>query len=263
MNYETLTYEVNADHVGILTLNRPDRLNAMSTQLSSELVTVLEGVDASEARALLITGSGRGFCAGADLADPSAIRNDKGEIDLAAAIESGMNPMARAMVNMQTPTVCAVNGIAAGAGCSLALSADLTIAARSAAFLQAFINIALVPDAGATWLLPKGIGRQRALGMAMLGEKLPAETAAEWGLIWQVVDDEALMETALATATKLANGPSAALAKTKQLINAGLKNDLETQLQAEMDNQGECGRSPEFMEGVTAFLQKRPANFKG
>lgn len=246
--------------------NRPKALNAMTLGLMDELVKAFEHIATdSSIKAVVLTGEGRGFCAGADLA---ANMNQppldaQGKLDLGYALDRYYNPLVLRMRSLPQPIIAAVNGMAAGAGASLALAADLTIAARSAYFLQAFVNVSLVPDAGATWLLPRAIGPQRAMGLAMLGERLPAEKARDWGLIWDVVDDEQLMPTALSLAQRLAEGPSIALERTKKAIHAAAQNELAQQLDLESDLQRECGRSQDFMEGAMAFMQKRKPKFKG
>ncbi len=264
MTYENILYEIQGK-VAVITLNRPERLNALSGGLLRDLYQALKQADEdSQVGAILITGAGRGFSSGADLADPNDMPFDsQGKVDLGKALEERYNPLVKHMRGMAKPVIGAVNGIAAGAGCSLALGCDLTLAARSASFLLAFVNIGLMPDAGATWFLPQRIGSQRALGMSLLGEKLPAEEARNWGLIWDVVDDESLLETALQMAQKLANGPAQSIRRIKQATYAADDNDLPTQLDLERDLQRECGVTNDFAEGVSAFMQKRPAQFKG
>lgn len=264
MDYENLDYEINGK-VAIITLNRPQRLNALSGGLLRDLHNALQQADEDVAvSAVLLTGAGRGFSSGADLADPSDMPLDaQGKIDLGKALQERYNPIIKLMRSMTKPVVGAANGIAAGAGCSLILACDITLAARSANFLLAFVNIGLMPDAGATWLLPRRIGSQRAMGMSLLGERLPAETAKQWGLIWDVVNDEDLQENALQIASKLANGPAQAIGRIKHAVYAAEDNDLSRQLDLERDMQRECGLTADFAEGVAAFIQKRPANFKG
>ncbi len=184
-------------------------------------------------------------------------------MDLGLPLEKHYNPLLLKMRALPKPVIAAVNGIAAGAGANLALMADLSIAARSAYFLQAFVNIGLIPDAGGTWLLPRALGPQRAMGLALLGEKLPAEKAKEWGLVWEVVDDEQLMPTALGLAKRLAEGPAIAIERIKRAIHAAAGNSLAEQLDLERDLQRECGRSEDLMEGALAFMQKRKPKFKG
>jgi len=261
MNYETLLYGVS-EHVATITLNRPERLNAISRQLIEELGQAMSAAESDTGvRCVLLTGAGRGFCAGADLGDPS--RGETATRDAGAALDKFYNPTIRRMRAMPKPIVAAVNGVAAGAGMSLALASDITIAARSASFLQAFARIGLLPDAGSTWLLPRLVGDQRARALAMLAPQIPAEQAQAWGMIWQVVDDDKLMQEAGGLAKRLAAGPTLALARIKQALMASTGNTLSAQLDLERDLQRELGRSADFAEGVAAFLQKRPAKFEG
>lgn len=252
--------------VATIKFNRPQALNAVTFDSLQELAAAFEKAGADEqVKAIILTGEGRGFCSGADLAQNMAKPpiDAEGKLDLGLPLELYYNLLVQKMRAMPKPIIAAVNGMAAGAGASFALMADLTIAARSAYFLQAFVNIGLIPDAGGTWLLPRSIGPQRAMGLAMLGEKLPAEKAKEWGLIWDVVDDEQLMATVNALAQKLASGPSVAIARIKQVMQAAATNDLATQLTLERELQRECGKTQDFMEGAMAFTQKRKTNFKG
>lgn len=263
MRFETLNYTVD-DGIATLTLNRPKQLNALNGALSRELTEAFaRAADDDAVRAILITGEGRGFSAGADIANPGDLPMTDGKIDLGAALEQRYNPLIKAMRACPKPVIGAVNGIAAGVGCSIALNCDITIAARSAQFLLAFVNIGLIPDGGATWFIPRTAGHQRAMGMALLGEKLPAETARDWGLVWDVVDDEALIETANGLARRLADGPAVSIRGIKQSIYAAEDNDLPTQLDMERDLQRGCGQTEDFMEGVAAFAQKRKPSFKG
>ncbi|MBP6818685.1 enoyl-CoA hydratase-related protein [Ferrovibrio sp. MS7] len=262
MAYATLLVE-KKDRVATITLNRPDRLNALSLELMTELNAALRDIENDgESRAVLLTGAGRGFCSGADLASGDLNQGD-GPPDLGTALHDRYHPVIRRMANYRMPIVCAVNGPAAGAGMSLALAGDIVIAAKSATFLQAFCNIGLVPDAGSTYFLPRLAGSARALGLAMLGEKLPAETAAEWGLIWKCVEDAELMSTAGAIAAKFANGPTVGLGLIRKIVRQSASNTLDQQLEVELEAQRVAGRSRDFIEGVTAFLQKRPAKFTG
>lgn len=254
-----------ADGIATIRLNRPQQLNAMTPELMRDLGAAFDRAAHDDAvRVVVLTGEGRGFCAGADLAATSgAARDADGRPDLGAALESRYNPLILGMRALPKPVIAAVNGIAAGAGCSLALMADLTIAARSAEFLQAFVHVGLIPDAGATWMLPRAAGPQRAMGLALLGDKIPAEKARDWGLIWDVVDDAELVPHVAALARRLANGPGAALARIKQALHAAPANDLATQLALEASLQRACGLSADFAEGVAAFVQKRKPEFKG
>lgn len=261
---ETILYEVQ-DGIAKITLNRPDVLNSINPQLIADIRDAIKQAnDDKEVGAILMTGAGRGFCAGADLASPGARKEgaSTGE-NVAYGMEIGYNPMVREVAGSSKPVIAAVNGVTAGGGCGLALSADIVIAGKSASFVQVFgPQLALIPDMGCTWFLPNLVGRARARGMALLGEKLPAETAAEWGLIWKCVEDDALMEEATKIAAKLAGGPSNAFGEIKRALDAALHNDLSTQLDYERDTQGMLGDHPNFSEGVTAFLQKRKPNFQ-
>ncbi len=253
------------NRVARIRLNRPKALNALTPELLTELSEAFDRAIADESvRAILLGGEGRAFCSGADLVANTAQppRDAQGRLDLGQMLDHHYNPLVLKLRACPKPIVAAVNGLAAGAGCSLALMADLTIAARSAYFLQAFVNIGLIPDAGATWLLPRLVGPQRAAGMAMLGEKLSAEKALAWGLIWDVVDDDQLVTAASTLAQKLADGPGIALARIKQSLNNAPHNELAAQLDLERDLQRECGRTQDSMEGVLAFMQKRKANYQ-
>jgi 2-(1,2-epoxy-1,2-dihydrophenyl)acetyl-CoA isomerase len=248
-----------------LTLNRPQRLNAMSPQLIEALIAELKRAreDAS-IRTVLLTGTGRGFCAGADLAGPGpGDAKPSGERDVGAAMDRIFNPLIRAMRALPKPIVAAVNGVAAGGGANLALASDIVIAARSARFDQAFVRISLIPDLGGTWFLPHTVGDARARALAMLGTSVPADEAERMGMVWDVVDDAALMDEAGKIARKLAAGPTLSYAAIKEAISAAATNTLDQQLDLERDRQRELGRSADFKEGVAAFLAKRPSNFTG
>lgn len=260
MSYETIRVERDGPLLTI-TLNRPERLNAMPPAMADELGQAFYDLD--DARAVLITGEGKGFCSGADLAargEASALGGKGGSHE---ALSNHYNPAVSHLIRASVPVICAVNGPAAGVGCSLALAADFTIAARSAYFLQAFVNIGLVPDGGSTWLLNRAIGRARATRMMMLGEKISGEQAEEWGLIYKCVDDAALMDEARALATKLANGPTIAYAQMKRNIATALDNNLQMVLLAEAEAQRVAGATSDAMEGGMSFLQKRKPEFKG
>ena len=245
-----------------LTLNRPAALNSFTAALHAELLQALDAAAADSAvRAVVITGSGRWFCAGQDLSDPAMVPTAQG-IDVGAVIERHYRPLALRLRSMPVPVVAAVNGVAAGAGANFALCCDLVVAARSAVFIQAFSKIGLVPDCGGTWLLPRLVGRARALGLAMLGDKLAAEEAQRIGLIWQCVDDTALPDTALALAQRLATLPTRALVETRRALDAAGGLDFSEALSAEANSQRWLGSSPDFAEGVAAFFGKRPAVFK-
>ena len=260
MSYETIIAERDGPLLTI-TLNRPDRLNAMPPAMADEIGAAL--YDLGDARAVLITGAGKGFCSGADLAargEASALAAKGGSH---RALQNHYNPAVSHVMRLPVPVICAVNGPAAGVGCSLALAADFTIASKSAYFLQAFVNIGLVPDGGSTWLLARAIGRARATRMMMLGEKIGAEQAEEWGLIYKAVEAEDLMGEARALALRLANGPTVAYATMKKNIALALDGALPEVLLAEAEGQRIAGASEDAMEGGMAFLQKRKAEFKG
>jgi len=247
--------------VTTITLNRPERLNAMPPAMADEIGAAF--YDLGEARAVLITGEGKGFCSGADLAargEASALALKGGSH---RALQNHYNPVIGQILRAPVPVICAVNGPAAGIGCSLALAGDFVLAARSAYFLQAFANIGLVPDGGSTWLLARAIGRARATRMMMLGEKIGAEQAEAWGLIYRAVDDDALLSEARALAEKLANGPTLALATMKRTIVTALDGTLPEVFIAEAEGQRLAGASEDAREGGLAFLEKRKAQFKG
>jgi 2-(1,2-epoxy-1,2-dihydrophenyl)acetyl-CoA isomerase len=245
-----------------LTLNAPDRLNAVSRKMIAEIKDCWADLAAdASVRCVLLTGAGRGFCAGADLADPD--REASATADTGAALDKFFNPVIRAMRALPKPIVAAVNGVAAGVGMSFALASDIAVAGKSASFLQAFARIGLLPDGGSTWFLPRLVGDQRARALAMLAPQIPAEQAKQWGLIWDVVEDAELMPTATEIARKLADGPTLALARIKEALNRSVGNDLSAQLDLERDSQRELGRSEDFTEGIAAFLGKRKAQFKG
>ncbi|MCL4673747.1 MAG: enoyl-CoA hydratase/isomerase family protein [Sphingomonadaceae bacterium] len=260
MSYETILVERDGPLLTI-TLNRPDRLNAMPPAMADEIGAAL--YDLGDARAVLITGAGKGFCSGADLAargEASALAAKGGSH---RALQNHYNPMVSHVMRLPVPVICAVNGPAAGVGCSLALAADFTIASKSAYFLQAFVNIGLVPDGGSTWLLTRAIGRARATRMMMLGEKIGASQAEEWGLIYKAVEAEELLGEARALALRLANGPTVAYATMKKNIALALDGALPEVLVAEAEGQRVAGASADAMEGGMAFLQKRKPEFKG
>jgi 2-(1,2-epoxy-1,2-dihydrophenyl)acetyl-CoA isomerase len=258
MEFEHIRLEQSPAAVATVTLNRPDSLNALNAAMVDELRHAVESLPGSGARALLLTGAGRGFSSGADLASGGGLPADAG-----LALEKHFNPLIEALFALPIPVVAAVNGPAAGAGCSLALAADLVIAGRSAYFLQAFINIGLIPDAGATWLLPRLAGRARAMEMMMLGERIPAEKALEWGMISRVVEDEFLAEEAVTLAANLAQGPTAALGLIRQLARNAEQLPLSDALAAERVAQRQAGETMDFKAAVAAFLQKRQARFEG
>jgi 2-(1,2-epoxy-1,2-dihydrophenyl)acetyl-CoA isomerase len=250
----TILVEKHAGYRQIM-LNRPDRLNALTAEVGGALLAALAEAEADpECRAVLLTGAGRGFCAGQDL---SEVGSDlKGLLD-------GYNTVIRKLRGLPMPVVCAVNGVAAGAGANLALSCDIVLAARSANFVQAFSRIGLIPDCGGTWFLPQLVGPARARALAILAEPLPAERAAEWGLIWQAVDDELLMAEAHMLTARLAEQATIGIALAKRAFDAAETNSLDAQLDLERDLQDEAGRTPDYAEGVRAFLEKRMPNFTG
>lgn len=260
MTYETIKFSI-ADSIATITLNRPERLNAMPPQMADEISEALDNLDG--ARVVLITGEGRAFCSGADLAargEGSALAGGGGPY---GALTRHYNPTMLKLARLSIPVITAVNGPAAGVGCSLALCSDFAIAGKSAYFLQAFVNIGLVPDGGASWMLTRLLGKARATQMMMLGEKISGEQAAEWGLIYKCVDDSVLAEEAQALAVRLANGPTLALGIMRQNIAAALDGDYASALLREAEGQRIAGMSADAMEGGMSFLQKRKPEFKG
>ena len=263
MSESTVLYEERGN-VGLVTLNRPQALNSFTRQMHHELWAILDKAEANKyIRALVITGAGRGFCAGADLAEfdfadgPNLVeRADPGPI-----IDQAFNPTTRRLQNLRMPTVAAVNGVAAGAGASLVMTCDVAIAAPTASFIQAFSKIGLIPDAGSSWFLVERLGLARATALAMTGDKLMAPQAKEWGLIWDVAEDS--VAAALQFAERLAVMPTKALVSTRALLRDAGQRSLNQQLDAERDAQSALGRTHDYIEGVTAFLQKRPAQFTG
>ena len=258
--YETILTERTAG-VLTITLNRPERLNAASIQLADELRAAL--YDLGDARAVLITGAGKGFCSGADLAARGAASAISSKGGSHQALQNHYNPLVSQILRLPVPVVCAVNGPAAGVGCSIALAGDFVLAGQSAYFLQAFVNIGLVPDGGSTWLLTRAIGRARATRMMMLGEKIGAEQAEQWGLIYKAVEDAALMDEARSFAQRLAEGPTLAYATMKRNIATALDGTVNDVFLAEAEGQRLAGASADAMEGGMAFLQKRKAAFTG
>lgn len=246
-----------------ITLNRPDRLNSFNDAMHQQLSDCLKQAERDETiRCLLITGAGRGFCAGQDLNDRNV--DPSGDApDLGASVENFYNPLVKRLAKLPKPVIAAVNGVAAGAGATLALGCDIVIAARSVNFVMSFSKLGLVPDCGGTWYLPRLAGHARAMGLALMGDKLSAEQALQWGMIWQVVDDEALNDTARQLATHFASQPTFGLGLVKKALYASETNTLDAQLDLERDYQRMAGRSEDYREGVSAFLAKRPAVFKG
>jgi 2-(1,2-epoxy-1,2-dihydrophenyl)acetyl-CoA isomerase len=246
-----------------LTLNRPEKLNAFNPDLHQALRQGIErAADEAEVRAVILTGSGRGFCAGQDLSERD-VSAGAAPIDLSVSLGSNYNPLVRRLRALPKPIVCAVNGVAAGAGASIALACDVVIAARSARFVQSFSRIGLVPDSGSSYFLPRLVGTARAMGLALLGDSLSAEQAQQWGLIWKVVDDERLGEEANALARQLATGPTKGYGLLKKALYASSGNSLDAQLDLERDLQREAGLSDDYREGVTAFKEKREPRFSG
>ena len=251
-----------ADGLATLTLNAPDKLNAVSRKMIAELKECWEGLAGDNAvRAVLLTGAGRGFCAGADLADPD--RDSSATADSGAALDKFFNPVIRTMRAMPKPIIAAVNGVAAGVGMSFVMASDIAIAAKSASFLQAFARIGLLPDGGSTWFLPRLVGDARARALAMLAPQISAEQARQWGLVWDVVEDADLMKAATEVARRLADGHTQSLARIKEAMNRASTGTLAAQLDVERDFQRELGKSADFKEGVAAFLAKRKPVFKG
>lgn len=263
MAYETILFEI-ADGVATLTLNRPDRLNSFTAAMHAEVREALGRVkdEANGVRCLLLTGAGRGFCAGQDLSD-RAVAPGEEMPDLGASVEANYNPLIRTLRTLPMPVICAVNGVAAGAGANIAFACDIVLAARSASFIQSFAKIGLIPDSGGSWSLPRLVGHARAMALAMLGDKIPAEQAESWGMIWKVLDDDKLMAEATAMARHLATQPTRGLALTKQAILASSTNSLDDQLDLERDLMREAGRTRDYREGVAAFIAKRPPVFEG
>ena len=249
--------------VALLTLNRPDSLNSFNTEMHAEIRSAISQVrKSSEVRALVITGSGRGFCAGQDLSDRNVAPGAEAP-DLGESIEKRYNPLLRSIRELPMPVICAVNGVAAGAGANIALACDITLAAKSASFIQAFCKIGLIPDSGGTWSLPHLVGMARAKGMALLGDKIKAEQAESWRLIWRCVEDDQLMEEAMQLARHLATQPTKGLALIKRALHASTNNTFDQQLDLERDLQRLAGRTDDYREGVGAFMEKRTPNFKG
>lgn len=264
MTFENICFEV-AGSIARLTLNRPEKMNSFNAAMHAELRLALDQVQEDKAvRVLVLSGAGRGFCAGQDLSD-SQVQFVAGEMppDMGDVVEQNYKPLIMRLQNLRVPTIAAVNGIAAGAGSSLALACDLVIACKSAYFLQAFSKVGLVPDTGGTWFLPQRVGMARAMGLALLADKLSAEKAADWGLIWAAVDDGEFVSTVDALAAQLASLPTKALVRTRQAMHAAPGHTLEQQLTMEAGFMRELGWSADFAEGVAAFIGKRAPNFTG
>ncbi|MRI33622.1 2-(1,2-epoxy-1,2-dihydrophenyl)acetyl-CoA isomerase [Endozoicomonas sp. OPT23] len=262
MAFETIVYEVTRG-VALLTLNRPETLNSFNTLMHEEVRRALSDArDNTEVRCLVITGTGRGFSAGQDLNDRSVKAADEVP-DLGESVEKNYNPLIRNIMTLEKPVIAAVNGVAAGAGASIALACDIVIAAESASFVQAFCKIGLVPDSAGTWNLPRMLGLPRAKALAMLGNKLSAEQAEQWGMIWQCVGDDELMPETIHMAEHLANQPTLGLGMTKKLLNESFSNSLHHQLELEKDAMRKLGQSHDYREGVAAFMEKRKPVFRG
>lgn len=251
-------------HQGVLeiTLNRPDALNSLNIAMHQALQQTLRQAHQAEVRAVLLTGQGRGFCAGQDLAEQDPQHPDY-DPDLGQTVERFYNPLIRTITQLEKPVICAVNGVAAGAGVSLALACDIVLAARSAKFIQAFAKIGLVPDSGGTWFPTQLLGPARAMALALTGQPISAEQAANWGLIWQCVEDDVLLEQARSLAQELAQGPTYGYGLIKKAIHAAATNSLDQQLELEKQYQRQAGYSHDFQEGVQAFLEKRSPKFTG
>ena len=248
-----------ADGIARITLNRPDRLNSFTRQMHGELAQAFDA--AADARVIILTGAGRGFCAGQDLND-RAVATDA-PVDLGATVEESWNPLIRRLATMPQPVIARVNGVAAGAGANIALACDLVVAARSAKFIQSFAALGLIPDSGGSWHLPRLVGQARALGLALTGEPLPAQTAADWGLIWKCVDDDALDAEIDALAAKLAALPPLGLAAIKSIIRTTGARTLDEELDLQRSEMRRLGFTRDYREGVAAFLEKRSATFEG
>ena len=263
MNFETITFSLDAG-IARLTLNRPDKLNSFTGEMHAELRVALASIqNDTSVRVLVLTGAGRAFSAGQDLADPAMAAIDGKMPDIGNVVEASYKPLILRLQNLRVPTIAAVNGIAAGAGASVALACDLVIATKSASFLQAFSKIGLIPDTGGTWFLPQRVGMARAMGLALLADKLPAEKAADWGLIWQCVDDAEFAAAVDKLAQQLSTAPTKALVRTRQAMHAAPGHTLEQQLSMEGGFMRELGWSPDYAEGVAAFMDKRAPNFTG
>ncbi|MCW5298220.1 2-(1,2-epoxy-1,2-dihydrophenyl)acetyl-CoA isomerase [Herbaspirillum lusitanum] len=262
MQYESILFE-NTDGVAVITLNRPDKLNSFTVAMHLEVRDALDKIAADpRVRVLLLTGAGRGFCAGQDLSD-RAVKPGDGAVDLGESVEKYYGPLVQTLRALPFPVICAVNGVAAGAGANIPLACDIVLAARSASFVEVFCKLGLLPDTGGTYFLPRLVGTARAMGLAMLGNKLSAEQAEQWGLIWKCIDDDKLQTEARAMAQHFATAPTKGLAHTKAAIHQSPANTLTEQLALERDSMRALGYSRDYKEGVTAFLEKRAPLFTG
>lgn len=259
MDYDTIEFKLE-DAIARITLNRPDRLNSFNQQMHSEIRDALDRL--GDARVVVLTGAGRGFCAGQDLND-RAVSSEDAPVDLGVTVETCWNPLITSLTSLPQPVIARVNGVAAGAGANIALACDMVVAARSAKFIQSFSAIGLIPDSGGTWVLPRLVGQSRALGLALTGEPLAAQKAEEWGLIWKCVDDDQLDSEVDALASKLASLPPLGLAEIKKMIRSTWNRTLAEELVEERNEMRRLGFTADYREGVVAFLEKRKPSFTG
>jgi 2-(1,2-epoxy-1,2-dihydrophenyl)acetyl-CoA isomerase len=259
MDYETIDFKLDGA-IARVTLNRPDRLNSFTAQMHKEVRDALDR--SSEARVVVLTGAGRGFCAGQDLND-RAVTSDSAPVDLGETVETCWNPLIRKLAAMKQPIIAAVNGVAAGAGANVALACDIVVAARSAKFIQSFSAIGLIPDSGGSWILPRLVGQARAMGLALTGEPIAAEKAEQWGLIWKCVDDDSLASETDSIAERLASLPPLGLEAIKSIVRSSWSRSLDEELELQRDEMRRLGFTDDYREGVAAFLEKRSPNFTG